>query len=330
MVSVPRCQWPANVLLGRLGMKGFIRRRGDAWELRVYLGVDPVSGKQRYSSRTFRGGKRDAQSALAQMIVDANRGAMARTTATLGQLLDEWLDQAQRDFSPKTVRETRGFIERTIKPELGHISLTRLRPMTLDRFYAKLVAPGGGRNGEGLSPSTVRRVHGIIRRALAQGVRWGWLGTNPAASASPPRVPPTTIQPPTPTELALLLRAAERSDARLAAFLMLSAATGARRSELIALRWSDIDLDTCVVTITRGVVLGPSGLQEKDTKTPSAPRHARSHDDRVSCAPFSDRDRAGDALRDHTCRRPLRVHDRPRQHPVVPGFGEPTLSRTRP
>ena len=311
-------------------MKGFIRRRGDAWELRVYLGVDPVSGKQRYSSRTFRGGKRDAQSALAQMIVDANRGAMARTTATLGQLLDEWLDQAQRDFSPKTVRETRGFIERTIKPELGHISLTRLRPMTLDRFYAKLVAPGGGRNGEGLSPSTVRRVHGIIRRALAQGVRWGWLGTNPAASASPPRVPPTTIQPPTPTELALLLRAAERSDARLAAFLMLSAATGARRSELIALRWSDIDLDTCVVTITRGVVLGPSGLQEKDTKTPSAPRHARSHDDRVSCAPYSDRDRAGDALRDHTCRRPLRVHDRPRQHPVVPGFGEPTLSRTRP
>jgi integrase len=115
-------------------------------------------------------------------------------------------------------------------------------------------------------------VHGIIRRALAQGVRWGWLGTNPAASASPPRVPPTMIQPPTPTELSLLLRAAERRDAQLAAFLMLSAATGARRSELIALRWSDIDLETCVVTITRRVVLGPSGLQEKDTKTHQARR----------------------------------------------------------
>lgn len=33
-------------------MKGFIRRRGDAWELRVYLGTDPVTNKQRYVSRT--------------------------------------------------------------------------------------------------------------------------------------------------------------------------------------------------------------------------------------------------------------------------------------
>ena len=32
-------------------MKGFMRRRGDAWELRVYLGIDPVTGKQRYASR---------------------------------------------------------------------------------------------------------------------------------------------------------------------------------------------------------------------------------------------------------------------------------------
>jgi integrase len=255
-------------------MKGFMRRRGDAWELRVYLGVDPVSGKQRYASTTVRAGKREAQRVLAAMVVDADRGAIARTSATLGQLLDEWLEQAERDFSPKTVRETRGFIERTIRPELGDVSLARLRPITLDRFYAKLVAPGGGRAGAGLSPATVRRVHGIIRQALAQGVRWGWLGANPAASASPPRVPATTIQPPTPAELALLLDAAERRDPELATFLLLSAATGARRSELVALRWPDIDVGRCVVTIRRGIVLGPLGLEEKDTKTHQARRVA--------------------------------------------------------
>jgi integrase len=253
-------------------MKGFIRRRGDAWELRVYLGVDPVSGKQRYASRTVRAGKREAQRVLAAMVVDADRGAIARTSATLGQLLDEWLEQAERDFSPKTVRETRGFIERTIRPELGDVSVARLRPITLDRFYAKLIAPGGGRAGAGLSPATVRRVHGIIRRALAQGVRWGWLGVNPAASASPPRVPATTIQPPTPAELALLLDAAERRDPELETFLVLSAATGARRSELVALRWPDIDFGRRVVTIRRGIVLGPLGLEEKDTKTHQARR----------------------------------------------------------
>src|SRR5262249_20666730 len=54
--------------------------------------------------------------------------------------------------------------------------------------------------------------------------------------------------------------------------LVLSAATGARRSELVALRWSDIDLARRAVTIRRGIVLGPDGLAEKDTKTHQARR----------------------------------------------------------
>ena len=45
-------------------MKGFIRQRGAAWELRVFLGYDPVTAKQRYSYRTVHGGtafgKRDS------------------------------------------------------------------------------------------------------------------------------------------------------------------------------------------------------------------------------------------------------------------------------
>ena len=57
-------------------------------------------------------------------------------------------------------------------------------------------------------------------------------------------------------------------------FVRLSAMTGARRSEVIAIRWPDLDLDEAVVTISRGVVMGPSGLVEKDTKTHQARRVA--------------------------------------------------------
>jgi integrase len=60
-------------------MKGFIRQRGDAWELRVYLGADPVTGKQRYSTRTVRAGKREAQRVLNEMITEAERGLCAAT-----------------------------------------------------------------------------------------------------------------------------------------------------------------------------------------------------------------------------------------------------------
>ena len=42
------------------------------------------------------------------MVSAADRGTFARTGATVGELLERWLDQAASDYSPKTVRETRG------------------------------------------------------------------------------------------------------------------------------------------------------------------------------------------------------------------------------
>jgi hypothetical protein len=50
-------------------MKGSMRQRALSWELRVYLGADPVSGKQRYATKTVRAGKREAQRVLNEMIV---------------------------------------------------------------------------------------------------------------------------------------------------------------------------------------------------------------------------------------------------------------------
>jgi integrase len=82
--------------------------------------------------------------------------------------------------------------------------------------------------------------------------------------------------------------AAER-DAALAAFLFLAAVTGARRSELVALRWAEVDLKRGVVEIRRGVVLGRDGIVGKGTKThavrrvaldPAAVRHLLAHRER--------------------------------------------------
>jgi hypothetical protein len=181
-------------------MKGFMRRRGDAWELRVYLGADAVTRKQRYASRTIRAGKRE----LAKMIVAVEGGEVARTTTTVGELLDAWIEQASRDFSPKTVLESRGFIERSIKPALGQMPLSKLRTADIDRFYVRLQAPGGGKNGGALAPGTVRRIHGILRRALAAStLRLRPPMTAPAVSSRRPtptgRSPRSPSTPPSAT-----------------------------------------------------------------------------------------------------------------------------------
>lgn len=207
---------------------------------------DAVTGRKRSISRTFKGGKRDAQRALAALVAEADRGAQARTTATVGELLEEWLAHASPGFSPKNAKETRGVLDRNLLPYLGTVPLSKLGAADLDRLYRRL-REAGGRAGRPLAPGTIRRTHGIIHRALEQGVRWGWLSLNPASSASPPSVPPPDISPPEPHELAELFELANETEVDLADFILLAASTGARRSELVALRSSDLDLGRATV-----------------------------------------------------------------------------------
>ena len=243
-----------------------MRQRGSSWQLIVHAGRDPVTGKKRYVSRTVKGSKREAERALAAFVTEVGHGVPADTVTTVGELLDAWFAQARGDFSPSTVRETHGIIERNLRPGLGHVRLDRLRVPEIDAYYRRLL-DGSANQGRPLAPPTIRRLHGILRRALGQAVRWGWIAHNYAADASPPRVHAPEVRPPTPTEVARLVRLARAEDPALATFVILAAATGARRSELVALRWSDVDIDRSRLTIRHGIVLGPDGLVEKDTKT---------------------------------------------------------------
>jgi integrase len=244
-----------------------MRRRGDAWELRAYVGLDPVTGRQKYKTRTFRGGKRDAEAELARFVSQVAGGGYGAVDTTLADLIDRWLELAREELSPSTIRGYERIIRSYIVPTVGKIPLNKLRTDQLDRFYTQL-RERGGEQGHPLSPATVRQTHAIIRRALNQAQRWGWIAHNPAALATPPRLRARPIQPPEPDDVLRLLAEAETSDPDLGCFLWLAATTGARRGELCALRWSDVDLDAGTLVIARSLVEGRgSELVEKDTKT---------------------------------------------------------------
>lgn len=249
-------------------MTGSMRQRGeDSWQLRVHAGRDPLTGRKRYVERTFRGGKREAAKALAALSTEIARDA-ARTSLrkdTLEALFEEWLAQAAPSFSPKTVVTTRGYLDHPILPALGRAAVGKLTSRDLDRFYLQLLEVGG-QNGP-YAPATIRRIHGIIRRALAQGVRWGWITHNVAVDASPPKVPHRLLTPPTPHEVARLFKLAQSVDPQLATFVLLAASTGARRGELLALRRGDVNLERGVVSIERGVVLVQRRIIEHGTKS---------------------------------------------------------------
>jgi len=224
----------------------------------------------RYEKRATRA----AEEALSKFVVEVGGGGHASQDATVADLIEQWLTLASPELSPTTARGYRWIVDTYIVPTLGKVPLARLRPAQLDAFYAHL-RDGGGANGRSLAPATVRQVHAILRRALGQAVRWGWLAVNPALQATPPRIRRTEIATPEPADVLRLIEAADVEHPDLAAFLRTSVTTGARRGELCALRWRDVDLASRTVLIAHNLVEGASGsLVEKDTKTHAARRIA--------------------------------------------------------
>ncbi len=255
-------------------MRGHLRERGDAWELRAYVGRDPVTGREKYKTRTFRGGKRAAEAELARFVTEVAGGGHGAGDTTLTELIQRWLDLVREDLSPSTVRGYERIIRCYIDPAVGKVPLNKLRTDQLDGFYGQL-RESGGEGGTPLSPATIRQTHAVIRRALHQAHRWGWIATNPATLASPPRVHTRPVSPPNPTQVLELIDQAKKLDPEMACFLLLAATTGARRGELCALKWESVDIGHGTMLIERSLVEGRGAeLIEKDTKAHSARRVA--------------------------------------------------------
>lgn len=123
----------------------------------------------------------------------------------------------------------------------------------------------------GLADSTVRQIHWILSGALDRAVVWGWISVNPAEHADKPGLPSPNPQPPTVDEVGRLITAAFEEDEDWGRFLSTKTTTGARRGEMCALRWTDLerrDGATSVLKIERSIFINDAGeLEEKDTKT---------------------------------------------------------------
>ncbi len=249
-----------------------MRQRGrSSWELRVHAGKDPDTGRKQYVTRTVQGTKREASRELARLVAQVDDGAVVAKAGTVGDLCERWYAQAEPNLSPVVAENYRRLLDRHILPRFGSTSLRRLRASELDAWYAEL-RRHGGKDARPLAANSVLRIHAVLHRALSQAVKWGWLTTNPAAAASPPRPNRQTIDVPDAIDVVRLMAAAEGANPDLAVFLRLAAATGARRGELCALQWKDIDLKHSRLTISRGLVETRGGVVEKDTKTHAARR----------------------------------------------------------
>lgn len=190
---------------------------------------------------------------------------------TLAELLkDFFTEHAERKLAPKTIeryREQAAYLS----AELLKLPICDIKPLHLAREWNRLLESGGRIRGSGkprpLSAKSVRNIAGVLSSAFARAIRWGLLSTNPVAQSEPPVPKRRHGAALTPTQQKLLIESATGCWC-LAALLEVSAALGARRGEVLALRWSDLHGEEAL--ISRSLSQTKSGVQFKETKNRSS------------------------------------------------------------
>ncbi|MEP7019902.1 MAG: site-specific integrase [Pseudonocardiales bacterium] len=254
-------------------------------------GVDPSTGERIVLCDTV-ATRREAERALTRLLGGADSLKSARTKASFGVLLDRWLPR--HDVGPSTRATYESLIRNHIRPALGPLPLAKLHrgaAEILEGLYGDLrrcsrrcdrrpfvehrvqgvhdcatlrCAPHVCRP---LAASSVRQIHAIISGALSAAVRWGWLPFNPAETARTPAKTRPQPEPPTVSEAARIVEEAWRRDVEWGVYVWLAIVTGARRGELLALRWRHVDLAGGVLTVRRNYVRANGEGHDKDTKS---------------------------------------------------------------
>ncbi|MGC9156216.1 MAG: tyrosine-type recombinase/integrase [Ferrimicrobium sp.] len=247
-------------------VRGSLReKKPGVWELMVELPRDPASGKRRREWATVKGTKRKAQYELQQMLVkvqDSSTSLAASSDVSTEQVVNEWFGITREGLSPTTVQGYEWRIRLHILPAIGSIPAHKLRALDLDHLYRSLIA-------QGKAPATIRQTHAIIRGALNQAMKWGWVEHNVALLATPRKLGSTAIVAPSVSQLNSILEAAEERHPQWVNVIALAALTGMRRGELCALRWQDIGADSLHVsrslghTTESGTYLGPTKSRQE-------------------------------------------------------------------
>jgi integrase len=198
----------------------------------------------------------------------ATGGVAAALPTTLAMLLAEFMKQyAEDNLAPKTIERYEEMAE-YLSPELLGMTIGEITPLHLSREWARLLKSGGHtrktKAPRAMKPKTVRNIAGLVSSAYLRAIKWGLATVNPVTHSDLPRLKKRAGLALLPSEQDLLT-ACSLGPWCLQTFLEMCVATGCRRGEVLALRWSDIRNNK--VFVDRSLCQTRDGLVYKTTKT---------------------------------------------------------------
>ena len=226
---------------GTIRKKTVIRKGKEYtyWEARITTGRDPGTGRQ--VQRSFTGKtQKEVREKMQAAAVAVNTGTyITPQKMTVGQWMDTWAADYLGGAKPATVTIYKNNIKNHIKPALGAVALSDLRPHMVQTFI----------NGLEMSPASVRLAYKVLHMALEKAVKLEYLPKNPTAGSELPKQEQKEIHPLDDQQVALLLKTAKGGDMEY--LITVALFTGCRLSELLGLTWDAVDFKQGTITINK-------------------------------------------------------------------------------
>ena len=257
--------------------EGSIRHRKDGrWEGRYTAGYDSETGKP--ISKSIMGKTREEAEELLKAAIRESDIASNRNPdkLTVAEWMSAWFEAyCKPAIRPSTADSYASLMNNYILPNIGEMAICRLTSLDIQRMYGTVKSSGKVRRYEGmtdfsLSNHTVRSIHLLLRQCLEQAVRERRLPFNPVDSCRPPPKENREMKVMPMEKIGLYLETAKQHGVLPMFFLELS--SGLRRGELLALLWSDLDMDNLTISVTKQVSGRKGGLYVSAPKTQNSTR----------------------------------------------------------
>ena len=244
----------------RANGEGNIRKRKDGrWEGRYTAGHDPTTGKA-ITKNVLGKTQAEVKEKLKAAMEKSTHLDMVRSGKyTVAEWVRLWFDT----YSKPAIREQtsyyyNNYIEKHIVPGLGDIKLDKLTTLDIQRFYNELKTSGRVQRyahielkDKGLSNRFIRGVHQVLNQALNQAVSERLIVTNPASGCRLPKIERKEMKVLLPEQIGAYLKEADKRGLLPAYYLELT--SGLRRGELLALLWTDLDVENMTISVTKQV-----------------------------------------------------------------------------
>jgi len=226
-------------------MAGSIIKRGNSYRLAIPTGEKDDKGRYKYHWETFSTWTK-ADKRRTQLAYEIENGTYTNPgKLTLSDFLDKWVkDYVKPNLASRTSEVYEMNVNNHVKPVLGKHRIGLLNKSHVSKFYSDKLA-------EGLSAQTVVHFHTMLHKAMETAIEWGLVTRNVIDLVKPPRVTKPEMQVWTAQEVMIFLATAK--DSNYYAMFHLVLFTGLRRSELLGLKWGDIDFEGKVLSVNRSL-----------------------------------------------------------------------------